>query len=55
MFSMVPPRIALVFTRIAKSSSGLSSSQSSANTFRVPPEHSLPIVTPPWPFFIRQL
>ena len=54
-FSIVPPRIALVLMRTANSSSGLSSSQSSAKTLRVPPEHSLPIVTPPWPFFMRQL
>jgi hypothetical protein len=28
--------------------------QRSANTFRAPPEISLPIVTPPWPSFIEQ-
>src|SRR6266481_5311116 len=46
--------MALFLMRTAMSRRGLFMRQFSANTLRTPPEISLPIVTPPWPSFIRQ-
>ena len=55
MFSITPPRHVLVLMRITRSRLGLSILLFSANTLRHPPEISLPITTPPWPFCISQL
>src|ERR1019366_9330508 len=52
MFSMVPPRMALVLNRSAWLRLGLSSRQFSTKTLRTPPDISMPMVTPPWPSFI---
>ena len=51
-FSISPPRQVLVLMRITRSRSGLSILQFSTYRLRYPPEISLPMTTPPCPFFI---
>src|ERR1035441_4285700 len=46
--------MALSLKRNTRSRLGLSIWQSCAKTLRMSPEHSLPIVTPPWPSFMTQ-
>src|ERR1035437_9643505 len=46
--------MALFLKRNTRSKFGLSIWQSCANTLRMLPEHSLPMVTPPWPSFMMQ-